>query len=167
MLSSGKDAGKAKAKEKDQRKGGKKGEQARLGKRSHNRTSIFQNQGREQGATRHIDFMNSNNHLMFNPNGMIRKTEVTRMMSLLADQMPLAKRPQNFCKSIQRNPKDEDLVNEWVKQSEDKPDIRSFNAAWSGLNSLQNPNEEIQPFGPNSMLAFEKDASKPDSANLT
>lgn len=161
MLGSGRDANKVRQNEKDPRKGPKNAEAPRLGKRGHNRTSIFQTRGREPEAKRHVDFLSGNPNFPFHANGRIRKTEVTRMVSLLGDSLPNPPAP-NFCRSIQRNQRDEDLGGEWVRHSDDKPDIRSFNKMWSGLNSLQNHNEDVQPFGSNSMLAFEKDAPKPE-----
>jgi hypothetical protein len=161
MLNSGKETNKCKLLDKDTRKKGLKSDKPQLGKRSHNRTSIFQNHLKDSDMKRHIDFLSSNNNnLMFNVNGMIRKTEFTRMVSLLGDKLPNSANKRNFCKSIQKAQKDEDLLNE------DRPDIRSFGKLWSGLDSLQHHPEQNPSLGLNSMQVFEKDGIKIEDSHL-
>ena len=159
MFGSGNDVYRGRLAESTQRVPPKKYDQMRLGKRDHNRTSIFQNQAKDHDLRRHIDFVsNGNQNFMFNSNGMLRKTEVTRMMSLLGDKIPTQKK-HNFCMSIQRGQKEEDLASDWVKQSDDKPNIQSFGKMWSGLESTNNP-EDIKQFALESMVNFEKETSQ-------
>lgn len=161
MLSSGKELYKTKHEDKETRNVANKKDLPRLGKRSHNRTSIFQNQIREPDMKRHIDFLNSsNNNLMFNNNGIIRKTELTRIVSLLGDRSRNSGNKQNFCNSIQQGQKEEELLND------ERPNIRSFGKLWSGLDSLQNHPEQQPSIGLNSMQVFEKDGIKIEDSQL-
>jgi len=126
-----------------------------LGKREDNRTSIFQSKPKEMDH-RHVDFVNDAGDIMLNSTGMLRKTELTRMMSLLGDNISGGKPNNNFCKSIQRNEGD---IHEWMKQSDDKVKIASFGKMWSGVESSR-ANEEIKHFEPESMVNFEKETSQ-------
>ena len=165
MFVPGSEAFKGRKTEQTLRKGQNKMGQIRLGKREDNRTSIFQTMPKETKGRRHVDFVNKEDHDMFLQNsGRLRKTEVTRMMSMLGDQMLGQKSKRSFFLSGQR--KEDDLEGDWSKMGDKSNNIQSFGRLFSGLGSQgQNP-EENRNFPTESLVNFEKESENQLRKNL-
>lgn len=148
-------------------KGSKKNTQVLLGKREDNATSIFPNVNKEKQERRHLDFVSKGGQdLLLQNSGRLRKTELTRMMSLLGDH-PLKQNCRNsHYTSVQKNKVEEDLASDWIKISDDKSRIRSFGRVWSGLESQGHNIDEFKNIAPESMMNFEKESEFKIKKNL-
>ena len=134
--------------------------------KKNNRTSIFQNQlldntlfinKNTSDLKRHIDFVNSaNDELLSNPGLVVRKTEITRMVSMLGDQLVSQSKIKdsadkqsynNYSLSIQKKIRQQNETPDWVKRNDGKEDllklpIKSFGRIWSGIDSMKQEYEE-------------------------
>ena len=158
MFGTGSEAFKGKLTEQVLQKSHHKMGQVKLGKREDNRTSIFQTIPKEVNVRRHLDFVNKEEQDLFYQNsGRMRKTEVTRMMSMLGDQLIEQKEKRSFFMSGQK--KEDGLEGDWAKMGDDKSNnIKSFGRLWSGLGSHIQHGEENRNYDPESMVNFEKES---------